>query len=154
MSRLQDAGFEHYEISNFAKPGFRSRHNSSYWQGLPYYGFGPSAHSFDGIHTRSFNIADNRLYMNSLENGNIPSENEVLSTAQQINEFIMISLRTSEGLDLEKVKDKFGESEAVRILKDADKYIQTGSIRKKETILYLNQEGKLMADGIASGLFV
>lgn len=154
MSRLQDAGFEHYEISNFAKPGFRSRHNSSYWKGLPYYGFGPSAHSFDGMHTRSFNIADNRLYVNSLENEKIPSEHEVLTTADQINEFIMISLRTAEGLDLDTVYEKFGDSEVGRILSEADKYLQTGAIMRKENIIYLSQEGKLMADGIASALFV
>ena len=99
MQWLEEAGYEHYEISNFAKPGFRSRHNSSYWQGKKYIGFGPSAHSFDG-NTRWWNIANNNIYIDSINKGVIPFEKEELTSTQKLNEYIMISLRTAEGLNL------------------------------------------------------
>ncbi len=85
------------------KPGHRSRHNSSYWQGKKYIGFGASAHSFDGK-TRWWNVSNNSLYIQSIQNNLLPVEKEVLTTTQQMNEFIMISLRTMEGLDLEKLQ--------------------------------------------------
>ena len=108
MRWLREAGYEHYEISNFAKPGFRSRHNSSYWQGKKYIGIGPSAHSFDG-RARWWNVANNQVYIRSLSEGRIPFEKEELNAAQRINEFIMITLRTMEGLNMERIrKDEWG----------------------------------------------
>ncbi|HSN61442.1 MAG TPA: radical SAM family heme chaperone HemW, partial [Ferruginibacter sp.] len=123
VTMMEAAGYEQYEISNFARPGFRSRHNSSYWQGKAYYGFGPSAHSFDGNHIRRWNIANNALYIKSIEQQIIPFEEEKLTLTQQLNERIMISLRTMEGLDLEKVKLNFGENYAETILVNARKYL-------------------------------
>ncbi|MEJ7684288.1 MAG: hypothetical protein WKG06_41845 [Segetibacter sp.] len=108
MQWMKEAGYEHYEISNFAKPGFRSRHNSSYWQGKSYLGLGPSAHSFNGT-SRQWNVANNALYIQSLLKGLVPFEAEVLTTEQQLNEYIMTSLRTMEGISLQKVKQNFGE---------------------------------------------
>ena len=105
---MEQAGYEHYEISNFAKPGFRSKHNSSYWSGESYYGFGPAAHSFDG-NKRRWNISNNSLYIRSVENGVIPFEEETLTEIQRLNEYIMTSLRTMEGLDLAYVSKVFGE---------------------------------------------
>src|SRR6202008_3685637 len=93
---LSAAGFEQYEISNFALPGFRSRHNSSYWQGKPYLGLGPSAHSFNGK-SRQWNIANNHLYLQRLAAGTVPFEIEMLSDTQQLNEYLITSLRTIEG---------------------------------------------------------
>lgn len=105
MQWLEEAGYEHYEISNFAKPGFRSKHNSSYWQGKKYLGLGPSAHSFDGI-SRQWNISNNNVYIGALSKNEIPFEKEILSDTQKLNEYIMTSLRTVEGLDLVKVSSR------------------------------------------------
>ena len=102
MQWLEEAGYEHYEISNFAKPGFCSRHNSSYWQGRKYLGIGPSAHSFDGS-SRQWNVSNNTSYIESISKGIIPFEKEILTPVQKMNEYIMTSLRTSEGLNLDKV---------------------------------------------------
>src|SRR5438105_8482609 len=99
MQWLRNAGYEHYEVSNFAKPGFRSRHNSSYWKGDKYLGLGPSAHSYNGKE-RMWNIANNSLYLKSIQEGDAKKEIEMLTPTQQLNEYIMISLRTAEGMDL------------------------------------------------------
>jgi oxygen-independent coproporphyrinogen-3 oxidase len=160
MEWAQQAGYEHYEISNFAKPGFRSRHNSSYWQGKPYFGFGPSAHSFDG-QSRWWNVANNTKYMRSIGEGIIPFEKEVLTATQQINELIMISLRTQEGLNLERVtqnirgmkKEELAEVKA-QLLKESIKYIKNGLMIQEKEWLRLTREGRLLADGIAADLFL
>ena len=149
---MEQAGYEHYEISNFAKPGFRSKHNSSYWQGEPYYAFGPAAHAFDGK-KRKWNIANNALYIQSLQQGIIPSEEEILTETQQLNEYIMTSLRTMEGLDLEYVSKKFGEEKNNLIKAAGNKYISTGRLKEIDRKLILTKEGKLFADGIAANLF-
>src|SRR5205809_340569 len=99
MQLLKDVAYEHYDISNYAKSGFRSRHNSSYWSGEKYLGVGPSAHSFDGI-SRQWNISNNNIYIDSISKGIIPFENEILTETQKLNEYIMTSLRTAEGLNL------------------------------------------------------
>ena len=107
MDLLQHAGYEHYEISNYALPGKRSRHNSSYWQGKPYFGFGPSAHSYDGKNRRRWNIANNALYIQQLKMGELPAEEGQLNLTQQTNEYIMTSLRTMEGLNPETITLKY-----------------------------------------------
>jgi oxygen-independent coproporphyrinogen-3 oxidase len=150
---MEVAGYEQYEISNFAKPGFRSRHNSSYWQGKPYFGFGPAAHSFDGTNIRRWNIANNSLYIKSMEQNIIPFEEEILTPVQQLNERIMIALRTMEGLDIEEVKQRFGEKYAGIILKNALKYINDKKLVTHNSKLILTKEGKFFADGIAADLF-
>lgn len=152
MKWMKAAGYEHYEISNFAKPGFRSRHNSSYWAGDSYYAFGPAAHGFDGK-KRWWNIANNSLYIQSLQKNIIPYEMETLSNTQQINEYIMTSLRTMEGLDLNYIVHHFGEEKSF-ILKDASrKYESTGKLKINNNLIVLTDEGKLFADGIAAALF-
>jgi len=152
MDWMQQAGYEHYEISNFAKPGLRSKHNSSYWSGEPYYAFGPAAHSFDGKRRR-WNIANNSLYIQSLQKNIIPFEEEVLTTTQQLNEYIMTSLRTMEGLDLDFVIEVFGEDEGSKIRVAGSKYESTGKLKEINRKLILTKEGKLFADGIAADLF-
>ncbi|MEP7253377.1 MAG: radical SAM family heme chaperone HemW, partial [Ginsengibacter sp.] len=102
MQWMHEAGYEHYEISNFAKPGFRSCHNSSYWKGESYVGIGPSAHSYNGD-ARKWNIANNSLYIQSIKNNTIPFEEEILTADQKLNEYVMTALRTIEGIDLEFV---------------------------------------------------
>ena len=146
MHWLQDAGYEHYEISNFSKPGFRSRHNSSYWQGKNYLGLGPSAHSFDGK-SRQWNISNNTGYIESLLKNQLPFEKEILTPVQQVNEYIMTSLRTAEGLDLERIWSQ-------EFIARSQKFINEGKMILKENKLLLTKEGKLFADGIAADLFI
>ena len=103
VQTLDEAGWEHYEISNFSKPNCRSKHNSNYWNGIPYLGLGPAAHSFN-IHSRQWNIANNQLYFQSIKNNTVPFEVETLDTTTRFNEYMMISLRQMEGFSLEKIK--------------------------------------------------
>ena len=151
ISWLENAGYEHYEISNFSIHGKRSRHNAAYWQGKPYYGFGPSAHSFNGTDTRSWNIANNALYIQSLLQNIIPAETERLTTVQKFNEYIMTSLRTIEGIDLNHIQNRFGAAFTERLLAAAQPYNEKLTIQNN--CLKLTNEGKLFADGIAAGLF-
>jgi oxygen-independent coproporphyrinogen-3 oxidase len=149
MDWLGKAGYEHYEISNFAKPGFRSRHNSSYWSGRAYIGMGPSAHSFDG-NIRWWNVANNQQYMDAVVQSQLPAEAEVLTPTQKINETIMISLRTSNGLDLRHLSPELKQ----RILLNADKYLEQELAILEDHHLKLTPNGKLVADGIAADLFL
>ncbi len=149
MEWLENAGYEHYEISNFAKPGFRSRHNSSYWQGKKYLGLGPSAHSFNG-ESRQWNISNNNIYIESLEKNEIPFEKEILTQTQKANEYIMTSLRTMEGLDINKIP----EAMSYELQTASKKFIESGKLTLKENKLILTKEGKLFADGIAADLFI
>lgn len=146
------AGFEQYEISNFAQPGFRSRHNTSYWKGIHYLGLGPSAHSFNGT-TRQWNLANNIKYIRSINEGIVPSEREILTPEQQLNEYIMTSLRTIEGMDLNYIETHFGNEHGERIRTESKKYIETGRIELQGAALVLTPAGRFFADGIAADLF-
>jgi len=152
IEELNAAGYEHYEISNFAKPGFRSKHNSSYWQGAPYLGLGPSAHSYNKT-SRQWNVANNPLYIKSIAENIVQFEKEELSSTQQLNEYIMTSLRTIEGASLQYIKYLCCEKITAGILYDAEKFIQRGWVKKENDFLILTQKGKLFADGIAADLF-
>ena len=149
MDWLGAAGYEHYEISNFAKPGFRSNHNTSYWQGKKYLGLGPSAHSFNG-ESRQWNISNNNIYIETLEKNVIPFEKEILTQSQKVNEYIMTSLRTMEGLDINKIPEVLSSD----LLTSSKKFIETGKLILRENKLLLTREGKLFADGIAADLFI
>lgn len=151
MQWLEEAGYEHYEVSNFANPGWRSRHNSSYWQGKKYLGIGPSAHSFDGS-SRQWNIANNNLYIETIGNGLIPFEKEELTATQKLNEYIMTSLRTAEGVSFEVLRSGFDVPET-KISGKAKKFIVAGLIKETPAALVLTRQGKLLADGIAADLF-
>jgi oxygen-independent coproporphyrinogen-3 oxidase len=153
MQWMQDAGYEHYEVSNFAKPGYRSRHNSSYWKGEKYLGIGPSAHSYNGVERR-WNVANNNLYIAGI-NQNLPTrETEILTSGQKLNEYIMISLRTKEGLDLEIVQQNWGNEARLKSEKQLEKFIYQNLVRMNSSFAQLTDEGMLRADGIASDLFV
>lgn len=154
MDWMAGAGYEHYEISNFAKPSRRSRHNSSYWQGKTYLGLGPSAHSYNGV-SRQWNVANNALYIQSLTTGGGAglTEQEVLTPVQQLNEYIMISLRTMEGSDLQYVADKFGTPAAQDLEKRIGRHVNEGKITVADGRFILTRAGKLLADGIAADLF-
>jgi len=149
MDWLHEADYEHYEISNFAKQGFRSRHNSSYWQGKGYFGFGPGAHSFNGTE-RQWNVANNQKYIDAIAQGIIPFGKEVLTDTQKANEYIMISLRTIEGIDLRKLC----EADRSIVSKATHKYVQQGLLINANDHLKLTKHGKLFADGIAADLFL
>ena len=153
MQWLRSAGYEHYEISNFAKSGFRSKHNSSYWKGVHYLGLGPSAHSFNG-EQRRWNVANNNTYIKSVHTVTPQREVEILTSAQQLNEFIMISLRTMEGIDFNKIENGWGEDERKRLKKDLVKYVDSGLVTLNNNYAQLTDEGMLRADGIAADLFV
>jgi oxygen-independent coproporphyrinogen III oxidase len=169
MDYLESAGYEQYEISNFALPGRRSRHNSAYWQGRKYLGLGPSAHSFDGS-SRQWNLANNALYTEILRDGAGQAlfEKEELTTTQQLNEYIMLSLRTREGCDLQVVSGRFGEDEARGLRERAERFVLRGKLIRvapggdlhvgaeesgTDIRLVLTRAGKLLADGIAADLF-
>lgn len=152
MKWLKEAGYEHYEISNFAKPGYRSKHNSSYWQGKKYIGIGPSAHSYDGK-SRRWNVANNALYIQSIKNNIIPFEEEQLTNVNRLNEYIMTSLRTIEGLDLKVIETNFSIKERKRIEDAVVDYINKKMMIYDNEKLILTDEGKLFADGIAADLF-
>jgi oxygen-independent coproporphyrinogen III oxidase len=151
MQWLEEAGYEHYEISNFAKPGWRSLHNSSYWQGKKYAGIGPSAHSFNGS-SRQWNIANNNIYIESISKGVLPFEKEILTPTQKLNEYIMTSLRTMEGILFEKLRSQFNIEEK-ELMKKAAKFIEAGLIETGLHSMKLTRRGKLLADGIAADLF-
>jgi len=149
---LADAGYEHYEISNFAKPGYRSKHNCSYWQDEPYIGIGPSAHSFDGV-CRRWNVSNNALYIKSLQKNVIPYEEETLTKTQRLNEYIMTSIRTIEGIDLDFIEKRFGKNASRRLQATSKKFIENYKLQTINCKLVLTNEGKLFADGIAADLF-
>jgi oxygen-independent coproporphyrinogen-3 oxidase len=146
------AGYEQYEFSNFALQGFRSKHNTSYWQQKKYLGIGPSAHSFTG-NSRQWNIANNALYISSIENDTVPYESETLSTSTQYNEYMMTSLRTIEGCSYDYVLTNFGEPALARTKRIADNFIEKGQLMEQENSLQVTQQGKFFLDGIASDFF-
>jgi oxygen-independent coproporphyrinogen-3 oxidase len=153
MDWAEQLGYEHYEISNFAQPGYRSRHNSSYWQGQHYLGSGPSAHSFNGK-SRQWNISNNALYIQSLKQNIVPFEKEDLTAQQKLNEYIMTSLRTAEGINLNYVNEEWSPADGELLLKQFGKYVQEGKGKIGNNHLLLTRAGKLFADGIAAGLFL
>lgn len=151
MDRLQSAGFDHYEISNFGKPGHHAIHNTNYWKGAHYLGLGPAAHSFDGS-SRSWNIANNKKYIDACQNGTEFMESETLSDATRYNEYIMTGLRTMWGIDLSIIQE-FGKQYVVYfsdMIKDA---IQGDLVRQAGDNFTLTQAGKFFADRIAMTLF-
>lgn len=153
VEALRNAGYEQYEISNFAKPGHIARHNTNYWKGVPYLGIGPSAHSFNG-QTRQWNIRNNALYVRSLGEGKVPFETEQLSPSDLLNEYIMTALRTKWGISLGDVEERFGTTQTERIRREAAPFLAKDEITLDANTLLLTDKGKLMADHIAAMLFV
>lgn len=151
MEITSGAGFEHYEISNFARPGFRSKHNSSYWQSKPYIGIGPSAHSFDG-NRRSWNISNNMLYMKGIEEGKRNFEVEELTGKDRFNELLLTGLRTVEGVSIRQLNEITGIPESFWM--ELEKFSDTNWIETSEERLILTKEGRLRADHIAASLFL
>ncbi len=152
MDALTAMGFEHYEISNFAMPNCKSKHNSNYWNQVPYLGLGPSAHSYNGAQ-RQWNVANNSLYFQSIKNKLVPFELENLSLTQKFNEYMMISLRKSEGFSTDYIKAVFGEKYSINTLSIVPKYIAMGQLETTDKGFTLTKEAKFFADGIASDFF-
>ncbi len=153
VSETEKQGFEHYEISNFGKSAYFSKHNTSYWLGKKYLGIGPSAHSFNGKQ-RSWNIANNAKYIKSINNKTLPLEFEELSINNRFNEYIMTGLRTIWGVDLNKIEQDFGKTYLNELNKNSQSFIEKGLLKiSSENKLVTTNKGKFLADGIASDLF-
>lgn len=151
---LKDNGFDHYEVSNFAKPGFYSRHNSSYWKYKEYLGIGPSAHSYNGYDVRSWNVANNQQYIKKLNSNILGKEEEILSLKDQFNEMIMIGLRTIWGVDLNRLKEKFNGEIIEHFQKEIQSKINEEILIIENNHLKIPEKHWFMADGIASDLFI
>ena len=153
IDKLDNAGFIHYETSNFGKEGYLSRNNSAYWQGKNYLGIGPSAHSYNG-RERSWNIRNNAKYVKAIQNDELPIERETLTKKDSYNEYIMTGLRTIWGVSMDRVEEDYGKKYRVYLENQSEKYI-------KEELLYIHngnlkttEKGKFLSDGIASDLFM
>lgn len=154
IDRLEKNNFIHYEISNFAKEGFFSNHNSNYWKGIHYLGLGPSAHSFDGI-SRQWNVSNNNLYIKHIsEKTESYFEKEVLTETERFNEYILTSLRTIWGINLDYLKTNFNSDFVKNFLNQIQEYIKQETVVAKDKEYTLTEKGKLLADKIASELFV
>lgn len=153
MDQLRVAGFEHYEISNLAKPGCYAIHNTNYWRGVDYLGIGPSAHGFDG-QNRYMNPANNALYMEVLSKNKLPEIVEELSLNDRFNEYIMTSLRTMWGTDLEKIKTDFGADFLEETNRNLKAFEDKDWLVIQDDQIKLSENGKLFADHIASELFI
>lgn len=151
IDRLTAAGYEHYEISNFCRPGKYSQHNTSYWQGVKYLGCGPSAHSFDG-NTREWNTASIDEYIEGINQGERPFETEQRNIATRYNEFVITSLRTVWGIPLDRLKHEFGEKLHDYCLHMADEHLKSHKLEQRNDALCLTREGIFVSDGIMSDL--
>ena len=152
VETLTKNAFEHYEFSNFGKPGYFSENNTAYWLGKPYLGIGPAAHSYDG-NSRKWNISNNPLYIKALENDKIPQETEYLSLSDKYNEYVMTRLRTKFGVELAEVSGKFGEDYKAHFLELAKPLQKEDLLQEKNGIYHITSKGKFLSDGIAADLF-
>jgi len=153
LETTKDHGLLHYEISNFARQGFYSKHNSIYWLGGHYLGLGPSAHSFNGI-SRQWNISNLKQYTEADKTVKRIWEKELLSPADRFNEYVMNSLRTMWGCDAEHIENIFGKYRRLRFELEIETLVNQGKVFKQSCIYRLTDAGKLFADGIASALFI
>lgn len=172
IDKLTDAGYEHYEVSNFALPGYRSRHNSSYWHEIPYIGIGASAHSYKRAGydeertkkdrkkitsrevTRSWNIDNIQEYISSIQRGELPSEQETLDLNTRYNDLITTALRTSDGIDLQHLKKEFGEQLLLRFINEADRHIRRGLMKESNGRISLTRKGLYISDDIMSDFMI
>lgn len=156
VKETEKHGFVQYEISNFAKPNYFSKHNTSYWQGKRYLGIGPSAHSFNGKQ-RSWNVSNNTKYIKAINDGILPQEIETLSKKDQYNEYVMTGLRTIWGVSLTYLEEKFGASFKQHFQEACQKFIEDGKLNytnDEKTTIVATSKGKFLIDGIASEMFI
>ena len=173
ISRLTDAGYEHYEISNFARPGKRSRHNSSYWHEIPYIGIGAAAHSYkksdkngENDETgslsacspleaiRSWNVDDIREYISRINQGELPSESETLDLNTRYNDLITTALRTSDGINIKKMEQEFGTELAKKMMLEAEKHMARGLMKITDGNLSLTHQGLYISDDVMSDFMI
>ncbi len=152
ITEAKKHGFLHYEISNFSQAGLESKHNSSYWQQKMYLGLGPSAHSYN-LDRREWNISDNLKYMKAVEEGGVYSEYEELSFNDRFNDYVLTSLRTMWGLDLDLVKREFGESYYQYCQEKANKFIQSEDVRIEKEHIILTDKGVFISNDVMSDFF-
>jgi oxygen-independent coproporphyrinogen-3 oxidase len=153
MNRAAAEGYEHYEISNFARNKRYSRHNTAYWNGGKYLGAGPSAHSYDW-ESRQWNISNNNLYIRALESDQLSFEREQLTPANKFNEYVLTALRTQWGLDTDRIEKEFGTERRVHIETQLKEYVEQGLVCRVGNSHQLTRSGKLFADRLAGALFV
>lgn len=153
VDTLTANGFVHYELSNFGKENYFSKNNSAYWLGKKYIGIGPSAHSYDGI-SRSWNVANNPMYLKAIAIDELPNEIETLSQFDRYNEYIMTGLRTIWGVSISRIQLEFGITFSDYLMKQADKFLKDGLLEIENDILKPTKKGKFLTDGIASDLFM
>ena len=151
IEQLSEAGYQHYEISNFCLPGLHSRHNSSYWTGKKYLGCGPSAHSFNGV-SRQWNVASLESYMKGVEEGELDVEVEELDLYTRYNDFVLTSIRTAWGMPLSKLRSDFGEELYRYCMRMAKPHLEQGVLEIGEDVLRLTRKGIFVSDGIMSDL--
>ena len=151
IEQLSEAGYQHYEISNFCLPGLHSRHNSSYWTGKKYLGCGPSAHSFNGV-SRQWNVASLDDYLKGVEGGQLDYEVEELDLYTRYNDFVLTSIRTCWGMPLSTLRSDFGEELYRYCLRMAKPHLDQGVLEKCEDVLKLTRKGIFVSDGIMSDL--
>lgn len=150
---LQDSGYDHYEISNYAKQGRQSKHNSSYWNGTHYLGLGPSAHSYNGT-SRQWNISDINQYIQTIHKQKLLCERETLSEIDNYNEYLITGLRTSQGIDTDVIKNKFAEQHNKQLLTNLQKFIDEGSVNLRKNRLTLSLKGMFISDSIFRNIIV
>jgi oxygen-independent coproporphyrinogen-3 oxidase len=149
IEKTEEAGFIHYEISNFSKPGYISLHNTNYWRQVSYLGLGPSAHSFNG-YSRQWNVRNLKKYASSLKGDKPFFEKEELDLKTKFNEYILTSLRTMWGIDLQYVEKAFEKEGYDYVINLAGKFINYGLMEQKENALTLTNQGKMISDNIIS----
>ncbi len=153
VETLQENGFVHYELSNFGKPDYFSKNNSSYWLGKKYIGIGPSAHSYDGVN-RGWNVSNNSIYIKSIQENKVPIEIEKLTITDRYNEYIMTGLRTIWGVSLERIEKDFGKFYLDYLNKEVKRFLEDDLLFIEENVLRATKKGKFLCDGIASDLFL
>lgn len=153
IERLNDTGYNHYEISNFAKPGYESRHNSSYWEDIPYIGCGAAAHSYNGT-SRQWNVADIEQYITGVENGNMNFEEEQLSKTEKYNDAILTRLRTAKGVPTQWITENFGKDFCKQLLIIAQKHIACGNLTEENGNIKLTTKGIFISDYIIRDLII
>ena len=154
VDRMEGAGYENYEFSNFSKPGFNAVNNSNYWKGKAYIGIGPAAHSYDGKRTRSWNPSNNIKYLNSIQQGILPAQSEILNTHDAFNEYLMTSLRTSWGVSLKKINQTFGKHYSDYLEKQVENHLIDQRVYWDGDDLKVTKKAKFLTDGIVSDLFL
>ena len=154
VQKLESLGYINYEFSNFGKPEFFSVNNQNYWQGKPYIGIGPAAHSFDGKNIRKWNVSNNQLYLNSITKGKLPFEEEELTLKDRYNEYLMTGLRTTHGISLLHVQETFGKRYALYLEEQASRHLSEQYFFWDGDHLKVSAKAKFLTDGLASDLFM